>query len=415
MGNALAISGVTAVLQYFLNIVYNDPLSPLGSVSVSAIAPDIVQTNLGSGGNSQLQVNLFLHQVTHNAAWRNVGLPSAAGDGSTRLNNPPLALDLHYMLTAYASEDTQAEALLGFAILMLHENPVLPRAQINTALTNLPTTNPLAGVLSSSGLADQIEMIKITPATLGREEMAWIWTALKSDFRPTFAFDVSVVLIQSPLASSFALPVLSRNISAQAGAPAQLFEIQAPMGQTSSAPGDTVTVTGQFLAGFNQVALNNPRLGIRYPPFAPSAVTDRSISFTVPDDPANLPAGVYSLAVLFTNGGLVLQSSNTLPIALAPTILNIPAPTAVTNTLGTLVTLSCDPQALPNQSVSLALGGTAAPAQTFDAPTATLSFQFPTLPPGSYLARLRVDGVESPVAVNWAATPPTFAGPFITV
>jgi hypothetical protein len=416
MGNALAISGVTAVLQYFLNIVYNDPLSPLGSVSVSAIAPDIVQTNLGSGGNSQLQVNLFLHQVTHNAAWRNVGLPSAAGDGSTRLNNPPLALDLHYMLTAYASEDTQAEALLGFAILMLHENPVLPRAQINTALTNLPATNPLAGALSSSGLADQIEMIKITPAPLGREEMAWIWTALKSDFRPTFAFDVSVVLIQSPLASSFALPVLSRNISAQAGAPAQLFEIQAPMGQTSSAPGDTVTVTGQFLAGFNQVALNNPRLGIRYPPFAPSVVTDRSIAFTVPNDPANLPAGVYSLAVLFTNGsGLVLQSSNTLPLALAPTIRAIPAPTAVTNALGTLVTLSCDPQALPNQSASLALGGTAAPAQAFDAPTATLNFQFPTLSPGSYLARLRVDGVESPVAVNWAATPPTFAGPFITV
>ena len=85
------------------------------------------------------------------------------------------------------------------------------------------------------------------------------------------------------------------------------------------------------------------------------------------------------------------------------------------NASGTLVTLSCDPQALPNQSVSLAMGGTAAPARTFDAPTASLSFQFPTLPAGSYLARLRVDGVDSPVAVNWAATPPTFAGPFIPV
>jgi hypothetical protein len=416
MSNALAISGVTAVLQYFLNIVYNDPLSPLGSVSVSAIAPDIIQANLGSGGNSQLQVNLFLHQVTPNAAWRNVGLPSAGADGGTRLKNPPLALDLHYLLTAYASEDTQAEALLGYAVLMLHENPVLPRSQINTALTNLPATNPLAGALSSSGLADQIEMIKITPATLGREEMAWLWTALKSDFRPTFAFDVSVVLIQSPLASSFALPVLSRNISAQGAAPAQLLEVQAPVGQTALAPGDTVTVTGQFLAGANQMALANQRLGIRYPPFAPSTVTGVAITFTVPEDPANLPAGVYSLSALFTNGsGLVLQSTNSLPIALAPTIRATPAPTVVTNASGTLVTLSCDPQALPNQSVSLALGGTAAPARTFDAPTATLSFQFPTLPPGSYLARLRVDGVESPVAVNWAATPPTFAGPFVTV
>ena len=77
--------------------------------------------------------------------------------------NPPLALDLHYLLTAYASEDTQAEALLGFAVLMLHENAVLPRSQINTALGNLPSTIPLAAVLGSSRLAEQIEMIKITP------------------------------------------------------------------------------------------------------------------------------------------------------------------------------------------------------------------------------------------------------------
>jgi Pvc16 N-terminal domain len=416
MSNALAISGVTAVLQYFLNIVYNDPSSPLGNVLVSAIAPDIVQANIGSGGNSQLQVNVFLHQVTPNGAWRNVDLPSAAADGKTRLKNPPLALDLHYLLTAYASEDTQAEALLGYALLMLHENPVLPRGQINTALTNLPSTNPLAGALSSSGLADQIEMLKVTPATLGREEVAWLWTALKSDFRPTFAFDVSVVLMQSPLASSFALPVLSRNISADSGGPSQLFAIQVPMGQTAPAPGDTVTVTGESLTGASQIALTNQRLGIRYPPFAPSAVTDQSVSFVVPEAPANLPAGVYSLSVLFASGGgQVLRSTNSLPVALAPKILAAPPPAAVTNASGTLVTLNCDPQALPNQSVSLAMGGTAAPAKTFDAPAATLSFQFPTLPAGSYLARLRVDGVDSPVAVNWAANPPTFAGPFITV
>src|SRR5215470_17020923 len=102
MSTALAISGVTSVLQFFLNIVYNDPSSPLGGVTVSAVAPDIVQANLGSGGSTPLQVNIFLHQVTHNAAWRNVGLPSVGPDGATRLDNPPLALDLHYLLTAYA-------------------------------------------------------------------------------------------------------------------------------------------------------------------------------------------------------------------------------------------------------------------------------------------------------------------------
>jgi hypothetical protein len=299
---------------------------------------------------------------------------------------------------------------------MMHENPVLPRAQINIALTHLPATNPLHNVLRSSGLADQIEMLKLTPATLGREEMAWLWTALKADFRPTFAFDVSVVLMQNPLPSSSALPVLSRNIALRAGPPPQLLNVQPPKHQTAAAPGDTVTVTGEFLAGASLISLVHQRLGIRYPPFAPSTVTGTSIVFTVPNDPANLPAGIYNLTVLFTYGsGQVLQSNNSLPLALAPTILASPAPVVVTNASGTLVTLSCGPHALPNQSVSLALREIAVAAQTFDVPTATLSFQFPKLSAGSYLARLRVDGVESPIAVNWSATPPTFSGPLVTV
>jgi hypothetical protein len=420
MSNALAIAGVTATLEYCLNLVYSS--AALGGVSVSALAPDIVQTNVVSGSSSQLHVNLFLHQVAHNAAWRNVGLPSLAADGSTRLKNPPLALDLHYLLTAYASEDTQAEALLGFAILMLHENPVLPRSQINSALTNLPSTNPLAGVLSSSGLAEQIEMIKITPATLGREELAWLWTALKADYRPTYCFQVSVVLIESQLASSPGLPVLSRTVSAQAmpsaqfgSGFAQLSAIQLPMGQSAPIQGDTVILSGTGLGTVTGVALSNQRLGILYSAPLLTPATDSSISFTVPTDADKLPAGAYSVAVTFTDTSGALQTSNSLPMGIAPAILTTPAPVATTNSLGSLVTLTCNPKVQTTQSVSLALGSSAVPAQALTAATDTLSFQFPTLAAGPYLARLQVDGAESPVAVNWPATPPVFTGPFVTI
>jgi hypothetical protein len=67
------------------------------------------------------------------------------------------------------------------------------------------------------------------------------------------------------------------------------------------------------------------------------------------------------------------------------------------------------------QSVSLALGSSAVPAQALTAATDTLSFQFPTLAAGPYLARLQVDGAESPVTVNWSPPPPVFAGPFVTI
>jgi hypothetical protein len=415
MSNALAIAGVTATLQYLLNLVYNSPGAVMGAVSISALAPDIVQTSFASGANTPLHVNLFLHQVGHNSSWRNLGLPSLAGDGSTLLQTAPLALDLHYLLTAYASEDTQAEALLGFAVLMLHENAILPRGQIRTALSNLPSTNPMASVLSASGLADQVEMIKVTPSTLGREEMAWLWTALKADYRPTYCFQVSVVLIEPQTATSVALPVLSRSITAQAGPPAQITEVQPPQGQMAATPGQIVTVVGQSLGGANQAILVNQRLGIKPPAITLTPVSDTSVSFTVPDATATVPAGVYSLSLLFASSGAQVQSTNSLPMPVAPSILTTPAPAATTNSSGTLVTLSCKPQVLPNQNVSLSVGSNSVPAVAFESPTASLSFQFPTIAAGSYLLRLRVDGVESPVSVNWSATPPAFTGPFLTV
>jgi hypothetical protein len=415
MSNALAISGVSAVLQYCLNLVYSSPASVLGSVSVSALAPDIVQNTLGSGTNAQLQVNVFMHQAKPNAAWRNIGFPSLAPDGGTRLKNPPLALDLHYLLTAYAAEDTQAEALLGYAILMLHENPILPRSLIRTALSSVPNTNPLWNFLSTTGLADQIEMIKIEPSTLGREELAWLWTALKADYRPTFSFQVSVVLIEPQVPTSFSLPVLSRNLVVQAGPPAQVLTVAPPNSQVAASPGDLVTLTGQSLDGASQVILSNPRLGIHYPPFAPTSVSGTTVTFKVPDDPADFPAGVYNLSLLFLTSGAVTGTTNIVALPVAPAILPFGAGAAVANAEGTLVTVGCKPQILPNQSVSLALAGPSVSAQLFETPTAAPAFQFPTLAAGSYLARLQVDGVPSNVTVQWTPLPPVFTGPFLTV
>src|SRR5262250_3673227 len=104
---------------------------------------------------------------------------------------------------------TARQALLGYAVFFLHQNPVLSRSDINSALGALPPSYPapFATALGHSGLADQVEMIKITPATLGREEMAWLWTALKADYRPTFPFQVSVVLIEPKSPTVSGLPV----------------------------------------------------------------------------------------------------------------------------------------------------------------------------------------------------------------
>jgi hypothetical protein len=424
MSNALGISAVTAVLEYLLNSVY--PASGLGSVTVTAVAPDIVQSRLSGTSASQLLVNVFLHQVTPNAAWRNLDLPSLAADGSTRLADPPLALDLHYLLTAYGSEDCEAEALLGYAVQLMHETPTLARDQIRTALANVPATNPLSGVLGASGLADQIEMIKITPATLGREELAWLWTALKADYRPTFPLQVTVVLIQTQHALQSGLPVLQRTVRAQPSLLPPfpvLTEADPPNRQPAACLGDTVTVAGANLAAATGIVLSNSRLGINQSLGPLSNASNASFQFTLPNpvlpppqpDPSDLPAGIYVLSAQVPQGPDVL-STNGVPLAIAPKINPAWAPGTLASGSDVRVTIPCAPYLRTGQQASLLIGDQEAPADPFAAPTNSPSFTFPTLRPSGrpVPVRLRVDGIDSPI-IDMTRQPPAFSGPSVQV
>ena len=422
MSSPLGISAVTAVLETLLSGVYN-PGAGLGTVTVSAVAPDIVQTALGSGAEAQLQVNLFLHQVTLNAAWRNIGLPSLSADGSTVLKNRPLALDLHYLLTGYASQNCLAEALLGYAVQFLFETPVITRNQIRNVMQGLKS-NPaipsglVSAGLASSGLADQIELITITPATLGREEMAWLWTALKADYRPTFPFQASVVLIQDQKSLLSALPVLDRKVSALPSVlPAlpTLTEVDPPNSQPAALLGDTVTVRGFNLAGVTSVRLENSRLGVDQLITVVSNAQDHSFQFTLNIAAPALPPGVYTLSAQAPSGPNVVDT-NSLPLAIAPAIKVWPASITRDAQGNANVKITCSPDVWPGQQVFLLIGSRAAPADAFTTPTSTPSFTFSSLTPTTapLPLRLRVDGIDSPI-INMTASPPIFTGPSIQV
>ena len=108
----------------------------------------------------------------------------------------------------------------------------------------------------------------------------------------------------------------------------------------------------------------------------------------------------------------VILGTNRIPFPIAPTVVG--TPTATSSATQTLVSVTCAPDVRPGQTTSLALGSNSSPANAFDTQTNSLTFQFPTLS-GNYLIRLRVDAVDSPVGVNWNATPPAFTGPFVTI
>jgi hypothetical protein len=435
MSNELAIAGVTAVLQYYLNNLYVSVADHFASlVKVSCLAPDQVQNEITAAGKDDIenQVNLFLHQVSFNGAWRNVDYASMSKDGTQRLKNPPLALDLHYLLTAYGSEYWQSEALLGYALMMLHEAPMLTRADISNAISVLTTSplpypsNKLSGFLQTCQLADQIEMIKITPESLSRAEMAWLWTALKADYRPTFPFQVSVVLMQPALSHSFALPVLARVFSPIPMQPPSISALQTPSGHAGAMPGDLVTVIGESLAGASRVSITNARYGIQM--FAPVAASSNSLTFKLPPEiPNPYPAGVYQLSVQFmdTTNSFASASTNLLPLAVAPSLPPTQAaPSAATGT-GVAVTLnSFSPAAREGQTIVLALSTLGTPltsvsaiAQPFTGNVTSLTFDFDQpLPTGvNLLARLFVDGVSSAVGADLTTNPPTYTGPLVTL
>lgn len=424
MSTALAIAGVTSVLRDLLNdgLINHNISGVLGaSVTVSVQAPDRVVT-----GNTPeaSQLNLFMYMVTPNQGWRNEGLPGRDGSGRTRLANPPLALDLHYLLSAYSGADLHAEILLGYAMQLLHETPVLTRDAIRTSLIPSPSVGndlpPALRALADSGLADQVELIKITPAAQSSEELSKFWTATQSHLRPSAAYTASVVLIQAQKPARSALPVLTRGprdaqgretgIAVQPGLAPDiplLTRAEPPAGQSVAGIGDLVVLHGQALDGTGRsVLLQNDALQVAItiaaePPLPPGRPAATTAAVSLAGQAAALPVGVYQLTLQATRPDLLnqpkLMSSNRLALTLAPRITNLPQTVARAGDGSASVTINFTPELRTGQRATLVLGSSEVLPQTAGATPSSLQFRVAGAVPGSYLARLRVDGIESPI------------------
>ena len=437
MSNALAIAGVSAVLKDLLDsgLIDHQVTDALGAgVLVSSLAPDVVPIN---GDGAVPRLNLFLHQVTPNAAWRNVDLPSCDTSGR-RVSNPPLALDLHYLLTAYGIAELQAEVLLGYGLQLLHENPVLSRAAIRTALNPSPVSGALLPsvyqALRSADLADQVELLKITPTAMNAEEMSRLWSALTAHYRPTAAFQVSVVLIEPQAPAMSPLPVLRRGrsllgldrdegviVAPDMVPPYPTLEsvlVAAHETPSTLQTGDVLTVRGHHLAGSGRfMVLRSDTFKLAHEIALPDGTDETGLDFTA-NLPAGLPVGVYRLELrVLRSGEAEPRTSNPLPMALAPKITSFP-PIGMTRSLANRLSLriGCQPEVRVGQKVALLMDSREAQAQPYTPNTTTLDFQFADAPLAGTtpLLRLKVDGIES-IVVNRGARPPAFFNHRITL
>jgi hypothetical protein len=170
-----------------------------------------------------------------------------------------------------------------------------------------------------------------------------------------------------------------------------------------------VTLQGARLTGTTAVRLTHPLLPDPVDVATPPAdVTDDTVRFTVPNDPAALPAGLWSVSAVQPGPGPDDQVTNDVPFALAPRITSAMPMTVGRNPQGSAdVSLTCEPSVRPRQRVFLLLGGRAVAAAQVAAPTGSLTFHVVAAEAGDHLTRLRVAGTDT-LVVDRTVTPPEF-------
>jgi Pvc16 N-terminal domain/IPT/TIG domain len=416
MSNALAIAAVSAVLRNLLNnaVIDHGVSATVGSpVTVTALPPDRITI----GDSEQPQLNIFLYHVSTNSGWSNSALPSRDTQGN-RVTNPPLALDLYYLLSAYGKHDFDGEILLGCAMQTFHEIPVLPRDTIRSALASLPSAlgSPSPnGPLATADLAEQVELIKITPQLVSTEEVWRLWTALQAHYRPTAAYRISVVLIQSNRIAKAALPVSRRNIFTLPFRQPFIEQVTPQM----VVVGAPLTLSGQnFKAAQTKIAFGSTPL------VDPTSITENQVT-AIP--PPGLLAGINTIQIVqpLTFGTPADPhsgfESNVAPFMLAPQITTAPPLTIKT---GTTLTLGIRPPVGRAQDARLIIGerSITIPVRPANGPATTTSVDFPIpagFPTGDFPLRVQIDGAPSPLEIDQNPNSPTFGqltgNPKITV
>jgi hypothetical protein len=355
--------------------------------------------------------------VTPNPGWRNVGQPSVSSDGASLLTNPPLALDLHYLLSAYSDEEFKAEVLLGYAMQTLHENPVLTREIVRKhfqvdplGVTGSGLPPPLDS-LSAGELGDQVELVKISPVAMSSEEISKLWTAFGAHYRPTAAYLATVVLIEGRRPTRDALPVKDRRLYALTLREPRIDAVENDGADPFVVATSKLVLTGARLFAENLVVVvsgqdttfdsaTNDRIEAVQPAGLYAGVQSVQVNHPVPmGDPPRPHRGFESNVAAYvlhpTYGGLVLT-----PAPAAATPYTGTARVTITPDVGRAqrVLLLLNSHSLtPPQSYAFTAGARQHDTDPVDVPVEDVVR-------GDYYVRVQVDGAESPVDLEWATT-----------
>jgi len=263
MSASTAIGMVSTSLRNLL--VGEMHLDPAANVTI--LAPD------EPGGNPR--INLFLYKTEENPFLKNQDWMLKSGD-SNQLVPPPLSLYLYYLVTSYAQNDEQtgnsiAHAIMGEAMRVFYENPVIPQNYLE------------------AGLKSAREQLRIVNNMLDPEELSRIWGTFSQPYRLSVLYQVSTVQLDMLPQKELPLPKRVRKI----GVP----DVRAPfsppvvldIAPINGKVGASVTFTGQHLAGWKANVTFGGQMSLQG-----QALTSDTFAATIP---AGLQPGFYNISV----------------------------------------------------------------------------------------------------------------------
>lgn len=141
-----------------------------------------------------LTVSIFLYRATVSTARRNLP-PKIGPDG--KKYRPPLPLDLHYMITPWASKPEMQQLLLAWAMRALEDTPVLPSGFLNHFD---PENQPFG----------PDETVEVVYEPLSIQDMLAIWEVGKPNIQVSATYVARVVPIDSRVPMPEGSPVQTR-------------------------------------------------------------------------------------------------------------------------------------------------------------------------------------------------------------
>jgi hypothetical protein len=241
-------------------------ITPLPGVTV--LAPDE-----STGGQSI--INLYLYKIIENPMLKNLDWQVKPGSPN-RLMPPPLSLTLFYLMTPYSNNDPQtgnspAHGLLGDAMRVFYENPVVPDKYLST------------------GLKNSREEIRVILNSLDLDELGKVWATFSKAYRLSVLYEVSVVQLDMLSAKEKNMANRVRTIGVPTvRAPYFMPELD-DMTPIIGSAGSTVTFSGKNLSGWTPYVVVSGQ-----PVTAISNLADTGFQITLP---TNLMPGFQEIQV----------------------------------------------------------------------------------------------------------------------